>query len=131
MNIKISYYNPNSVSINRKATIHKTGKLGFTIESIKFLDFENKKYVRIGVNDIDKTDTSLYITASEENVENSFKISNAGKYVYLNTTALFDEIGLDYKNNKISFFITSFDQDGETVYKLTRKEKNRTKIKKA
>lgn len=128
-NVEIVFYESNAVTVNRKATIHITGKLGFSQEAIIFLDLESNKYLRIGYNKQNSDDKSLYVTLSKEESEGSFKIINAGKYMYVNTTALFDDLEYDYKNNIISYFISSMEKDGIKFFKFLRKEKSRTNKK--
>lgn len=121
--MKIKFFNPNALEKNLKATVHRTGKLGFTIESAKKMNLENSKSLSIGTNEDDENDKSLYIIVNENTEESSFPVLKAGQYHYINTKALFDNLNWDYLSKTISFDIKTIENDGQAVYKFEMREK--------
>ena len=103
--IELSFFDAREASRSKKATIHGSGKLGFTLDAIHYLSLDQGKYLRIAINEADELDENLYLEVSDIEVPGSYRTVKAGKYIYLNTAGLFDHIGYDYKNNTISFTI--------------------------
>lgn len=110
-----------------KATIHASGKLGFSAGAIKAMNISNNSYIQIALNSDDKNDQNLYIFVTKNVDENSLKINKAGNYYYVNTKALFDKLEIDYRKKKIMFDIIDIEYEGEKVFKLVRREKDRKK----
>lgn len=108
-----------------KATIHKTGKLGFSQAAIEELQIDKNTYVKIAENADDKNDRNLYMFLTKERDENALKISKAGNYYYANTKYLFDRLGFDYRNKKFIFDIIEMEYEENTIYKLIRREVDR------
>jgi hypothetical protein len=120
--IKLSFIKPNTLEKNCKATIHKSGKLGFTDNAIKKLKLDSAKGVMIAQNESDPTDTSFYLQVLTEEHPDAFKVSKAGAYYYINTKALFDKLKLDYLNKTYAYDIKDFDYEGQKMYKLVKRE---------
>lgn len=120
--IKLSFIKPDSLEKNCKATIHKSGKLGFTENAIKKLQLESSKGVMIAQNESDSSDTSLYLAVVEGSAPDSFKVSKAGAYYYINTKALFDKLNMDYQNETFTFDIKDFEYEGQKMFKLIKRE---------
>ncbi len=129
--IALSFFDAREASRSKKATIHRSGKLGFTSDAINYLALDRGKYLRIARNEADELDENLYLEVSNIEVPGSFKTIKAGEYMYLNTAGLFDQIGFDYKNNSISFTILPIEIEGKRFYKLIKKERKRTVKKQA
>lgn len=120
--MKLKFIKAQEIDKNVKCAIHKTGKLGFSSTAIEKLNLNINKSVRIAVNEEDETDKNLYLMLNNEMQEDSFKISKAGSYLYLNTKALFDKLNVDYRNRKILYDIVDFEYDGTKMYKLIKRE---------
>jgi hypothetical protein len=112
-----------------KATIHSSGKLGFSAGAIKAMNINSNSFVQIALNAEDKSDQNLYAFITKQADENALKINKAGDYYYVNTKALFDKLEIDYRKNKIMFDIVEIEYEGEIVFKLVRREKDRKKPK--
>ncbi len=110
-----------------KATIHQSGKLGFSQAAIDELQISNNTYIMLAKNEEDPNDSNLYMVISKEKKENGLKVSKAGNYFYVNTKYLFDKLGIDYKRKKVIFDIIQIEYEGQTVYKLIRREVDRKK----
>ncbi len=121
--MKLKFFNPNNLDKNLKATVHKTGKLGFTIDAAKRMQLSVEKTAAIGFNADDETDKSLYVIIYPDKHEGTFKISKAGKYYYINTKALFDSLRIDYARDYVAFDISEEIIDNQKLFKFKRKEK--------
>jgi len=119
MNLK--FIKPSTLDKNLKATAHKSGKLGFTIEAAKKLKLAETKSANIAINTDDFTDTNLYITINEAVESDSYKINKAGAYFYINTKALFDDMKIDYVNDSIVYDISLETIDGQSFFKFRRR----------
>lgn len=121
--MKLKFFNPNNLDKNLKATAHKTGKLGFTVDAAKKLQLSVEKTVGIGMNEDDESDKCLYLVVYPEKQEGAFNISKAGKYYYINTKTLFDSLKIDYQKDYVVYDITEEVIDNHKVYKFKRREK--------
>jgi len=129
MGFKLKIFKPSELDKKLKCTIHITGKLGFSLETIKKLNINESTYIIIGANEEDASDKNYYMAISNEPDIDGFKINKAGAYYYANTKALFDTLKLDYKSNTIIFDITNFKHEGQKLYKLQKREvKKKQKI---
>lgn len=120
--MKIKFYNPDELEKNLKVTIHKTGKMGFTMDAAKKLNLQEMKSANIGFNEEDPEDKSLYLAISKDINEGRFRISKAGSYYYINTKILFDNLKLDYSKGNITYDMTEETLEGEVIYKLKKRE---------
>jgi len=120
--MKLTFIKAQEIDKNVKCAIHKTGKLGFSSAAISKLQLTTDKSVRIALNEEDETDDNLYMDIIEEENDNSFKISKAGEYYYVNTKALFDSLQIDYRNKRIIYDIIDFEYEGMKMYKLIKRE---------
>lgn len=122
--LEIEFYKAKELIKNLKATVHKTGKLGFTSNAASCLNLSNAKSANIGFNKQDTSDKNLYLFIYE-NKDGDFNVVKAGEYYYVSTKVLFDNLKIDYINDNVSFDITPMEQDGKTFYALKRKEYKR------
>jgi len=121
--MKLTFFQSDTLDKNLKATIQKTGKLGFTIEAAKKMDLSNEKSIGIAYNEEDEEINDLYIIVNDEIDKKAFKVNKAGEYHYVNTKALFDKLKWDYTKESISFDITEEKIDGKKFFKFTRRKK--------
>ena len=86
-----------------KATIQRSGKLGFTDASSKSLKFGESSIVMFAQDDEDKD--MLYLINNPVNPEEgtAFKVCKSGLYYYVNTKALFDSLKIDYETYTVIF----------------------------
>jgi hypothetical protein len=124
--MEISFFDPQDFDSNVKATIHTTGKLGFTDAAIRKLKLNEKKGIKIGHNTTNKDDKNLYVVFADELSEGTFRINKAGAYYYVNTKTLFDDMDIPYKTKRISFDIVPTEINGMSLYKFMYKEKLKT-----
>lgn len=121
--MKLKFFNPNNLDKNLKATAHKTGKLGFTVDAAKKMQLSVEKSAGIGINEDDSFDKNLYVVIYSNKQEGAFNISKAGKYYYINTKALFDSLKIDYAKDYVVYDISEEIIDNQTIFKFKRREK--------
>lgn len=126
--MKLKFIDPSTLDKNLKATVHKTGKMGFSMEAASKLGLGEFKSARIAINEADPEDKSLYMVIEDSIVERAFKINRAGKYFYINTKALFDGMQMDYVKNSYVYDIAPTNVDGQTVYRFKRRPVKKSKI---
>ncbi|STD53925.1 hypothetical protein [Empedobacter falsenii] len=103
-----------------KATVHKTGKLGFSSGAEKFMNLKEDLYTKIGFDT--ENSNKLYLIL-QENSENAFKISKAGEYYYINLKHIFDSKNIDYKSKSIIYDIKKERENDTIFFILTKREK--------
>lgn len=123
--MKLKFITPDGLDKNLKATAHKSGKLGFTMDAAEKLKLTSERSVSVAVNEDDPSDTNLYVVINETVKEGSFKINKAGQYYYVNTKALFDTLKIDYKNDWVVYDISKETIDGQLIYRFKRRERDK------
>ena len=121
--MKLKFFNPNNLDKNLKATAHKTGKLGFTVDAAKKLHLSVEKSAGIAINEEDEVDKSLYVIIYPKKQEGAFNISKAGKYYYINTRTLFDSLRVDYVKGYVVYDISEENIDNQIVFKFKRRDR--------
>lgn len=124
--MKLKYWIPTTTGIV-KATIHRSGKLGFSQAAIDKLELNQDTYAKLAINESDRKDTNLYLKVVREYDGESLKVNKAGNYYYLNTRDFFNELGVDYYKKRIIYDIVDMDYGGEVLFKLIKREKERSK----
>ena len=120
--MKLNFIKAKDIDRNAKATIHISGKLGFSSDAARKLDLAGKtKGILIAMNE-DKNDENLYIKTVEQITEDAFPIVKAGEYYYVNAKAFFDTYDIDYRNKKIAYDILNFTYENEPIYKFLKRE---------
>ena len=126
--MKIKFFNPKNLDRNLKATVHKSGKLGFTVDAANKMDLKPNKSAGVGENEEDKSDKSLYIIIYDDIQDGAFKVAKAGEYYYLNLKNLFDTLKINYKSQSVVYDISEEIVNGQQGFKLSLRENNK-KIK--
>jgi hypothetical protein len=124
MGLKLKAWKPDESGV-AKATVHKSGKLGFSKGAMEKMNFKENKYITIAFNEENPKDTSLYLIAYKESTPESIRISKAGAYFYINMKQYFIENNIDYQNKKIIYDIVEIEYEGQKIYKLARRDKDR------
>lgn len=117
---QIQFEDPSQGNGIIKATIHKSGKLGFSAAAQAFLNLNEKSFFKVGFNE-DPTDTNIYLVPSLDDVK-AFKAAKAGDYYYINLKNIFDKRGLDYQNQTIIYDIKRPETTGLQYYILTKRK---------
>ena len=111
--------NASQYTIRLKATIHSSGKLGFTEVTAKELGFGDNSFVKFAQDDNDKT--ILYLINNAPQDDEAFRVCKAGKYFYVNTKIMFDSLNIDYKSKTVMFDLVKTKEAGVDVYKLNKR----------
>lgn len=105
-----------------KATVHASGKLGFSAEAIRYLNIKESKSIEFAINEEDPDDLNLYGFIYQDKQEGAFNINKAGLYYYVNTKTLFDNLGVNYKNKTIIYDLVKGEYEGKPFVKMLRRE---------
>jgi hypothetical protein len=97
----LKIYSAKAYSIKLKCTIQRSGRLGFTAETAKALQLTPTSFIKIAGDD--EIPGSLYLIVCNGEDENGFKVDYVSKYYSLPTTALFNELKIDYKNYTVMY----------------------------
>ncbi len=110
-------------NVKLKATIHSSGRLGFTSDTAVALSLSSASFAKFANDDED--DKALYLIISSSEDEDSFKVTKSGAYYYLPTSLMFDAFGYDYKRYNIMFDLVRISELDEllggNVYKLNKR----------
>ena len=112
-----------------KATIHKTGRLGFDSKSGKTMGLTTEKFAKFAQDD---ENSALYLIIINEGDEDAFSIRENGGYFFVPTKVMFDTLGFNYENGDIAFDLIrrpSLDDDlqGQVYFMKQRPIKNKEK----
>lgn len=119
--LNLKFIEVDSSPIKPKATIHYSGRLGFSSEAIKFMNLENNRAFKVAVSDNDGTAVKNLYLIEDKDVSGVAKVSKAGEYYYLNVGTLFEDLGFDYKNYTIIFDIKKELYEGKNMFILKRR----------
>lgn len=117
--MKIKFFDPNTLDRNLKATIHKSGKLGFTVDAANKMELKPNISVAVGMNEEDESDKALYFKFFPHQEPGAFNVAKAGNYFYVNLKSLFDTLKINYKGPSVIYDITEEEIGGEKIFKLT------------
>lgn len=106
-----------------KATVHKTGKLGFNSGASKYMKLDKRKFFNIGLNKANENDKNLYVVPVENETDKTYKLVKAGQYYYLFIKNILRDLKIDYKNETVIYEIEEMEQNGTVFYKLERRSK--------
>lgn len=131
MDIEFEFFEPEEKYGPIKATVHKSGKLGFSQGAAKLIDFETNPLFKIGRKKTEPGDQSeIYMIPVQTEDEQTFKVLKAGGYYYLKVRRLLTQMGIDYRTEgeSVSFEIDEMKKDGKTYFKLLRKMRKPDKL---
>lgn len=120
--MKLIFFKAEEIEHNAKATVHTSGKLGFSSDAIDFLNLNEAKTIQFAKDEEDGNDLNLYAIINDSVQEGAFRISKAGRYFYVNTKNLFDVLGIDYKNTRIIYDLVKTEYEGKPIIKMLRRE---------
>jgi hypothetical protein len=83
-----------------KATIQRSGRLGFTEETARYMNLAEEKFAKFAQDDESGT---LYLIIHDTRDEDSFEIRSSSGYYYVPAKMMFDSLGMDYEKNVIMF----------------------------
>lgn len=121
--MKLEFHKAEKTSGVIKATIHRSGRLGFSKEAEKYLELDKAICISIASDSDDETVVDIYLKIHRENIDGGFQLKKAGDYYFLDTKNLFNKLGVDFRDSKkvIIFDIIHVMYDDEMIYKLRRR----------
>lgn len=127
--MKLTVLKANELSSPLKVTIQKTGKLGFTAFTASRLEIDTETYVMFYMDE-DQPQSPI-LTFSKKCSSEAFRAHLGGSYYSLSTTALFDHLGIDYKQDNIICDLKREEEAdaivGGKAYRLVAREQKRRK----
>jgi len=120
--MKLKFIKANELRPRAKATVHLTGKLGFSSECEDYMGIKEGMGLSIGINEGDEKDLNLYVMVQEQPENGAFKIQKTGEYFYINAKLLFQELDIDFKNKRTIFDITRMEFEGTPMFRFNRRE---------
>lgn len=125
MELNLEIINVKERARKPKATIQRSGKLGFNSEAIEVMKMkQDDKFLIAKSKDPGNEDNLYLIKLSEgESVENvnPIRVTKAGEYFYLNLTAFFDDLHFDYERLLYIYNIYETDYKGKNIFELKRR----------
>lgn len=119
----INFIKTSDFNVKLKATIHSSGRLGFTADTANSLALSEGVFVKFARDD--ENENELFMVIVAECDEDAFKVIRSGKYYYLATTAMFQSFGYDFKKYNIMFDMVRMKDYDEIVngkvYKLNKR----------
>jgi hypothetical protein len=107
------------LQMTAKATVQNNGRLSFSVEAVKLMHLDEEKSIIIFSAD----NGDLGATISTKVDPDAFALKKAGVYYYVAFRVYLQQMGIDYKNQRIVYEITELDEklEGRTLYKMERR----------
>lgn len=114
-----------------KASVHKSGRLGFSAGAIKLLEIDGSKLFKIGrkKTESDSDSQVLLLIPVDTEDEYTYRPFKAGNYYYLKTKRLLNQLNIEYRSENVIFDIDEVNENGKLYYKLHRKKKRSSTVK--
>lgn len=102
-----------------KATVQSSGRLTFAMDAVKEMKLSEDKSIIILAAD----DGDLGAVISDKGDPEAFALKKCGAYFYVSFRNYLEQVGVDYKNQRIIYDITELDEvyKGKTLYKFERR----------
>jgi hypothetical protein len=121
--LEFDFFIPKVTEATAKLTVHKNSKMGFSAAADKLMHLEGWKWCAFAKDKNGTEDKIIYLIKMNEASDITFTVAKAGDYYYINGKSLLDDLGIDYKDEtkRIIFDITAIENNGQTIYKLTKR----------
>lgn len=119
--MRLKFIKAEDTAHKAKATVHQTGKLGFSSDANEFLKLSEDLYIQFAINDEDIDDPNLYAVLTKDE-DGAYKISKAGSYYYVAAKSLFDNLNIDYTRTRIIYDLVKTEYEGQEIIKMIRRE---------
>lgn len=107
----------NESAIKLKATVHKTGKLGFTEATAKHLGLANGTKIQFATDSDDNG--CFYLINKPSSGDDLFEVKGSGAYYSVNIKSLLDKRGVNYSNQTVIYDMEREDKyPNFEIYKL-------------
>lgn len=103
-----------------KATVQRTGRLGFSQGAAKMLGLGENKTVLL----FEGEGRNLFLAVVNGRDDRGFFVRGIGDYWYIATKVYFDQAGVDYEHNVVDFEVTELPDkfEGSPVFNLRYRE---------
>ena len=121
---EFEFFKPKGIDKVAKWTVHKNGKAGFSTAANELMNLANWKWCAFAKDKNEGGDKNIYMIKMDKPSDITFSVSKAGDYYYIKANSLFEDLGIDYtdESKRTIFDITPIENNGQMVYKLTRRE---------
>ncbi len=96
-----------------KASIHKSGRLGFSANAIVKLGLS----VGRGVN-VYESDKTIYLQIVDLPDADAFQLKLGGEYYFATTEGLFELLGLPFRTEELRYMLRRTNIDGLALYEM-------------
>lgn len=120
--MKLKFIIPTKPEPVYKASVHKTGRIGFTIETANKFGIGVDKCMKLAVNEEDREIKNIYGVLGKAGEPEGYRIQKAGKYHSVDSKAFFDSLNLIYEGGDISFTVSEEDINGTRFLKFKSSE---------
>lgn len=93
-----------------KATVQRTGRLGFSQGAAKMLELGDNKTVLLFSGD----GRNLFLVVVDGPDDRGFQVRKIGEYFYIPTKVYYDQSGIDYVSNVVDYEITELPDQFES-----------------
>ena len=112
-----------------KVTIQRTGRLNFTDETAKALGLTAQNGVKFFITE-EPEQLCMAIMPTPD--KDSFPLRRSGTYFYVNAHLLFDDLGVDYRENTVFYDLArnmAYDREtGGQCFKMDKRQIRKRKI---
>lgn len=124
---EFEFIKPKTPDGSAKMTAHRTGKAGFSAAADKLMKLADWKWCAFAKDKKEEGDRIIYLMKMEHPSDITFNVAKAGNYYYIKANSLFEDLKIDYTDeSKTTIFdITPIEDNGKTLYKLSRREINK------
>ncbi len=122
--LEFEYFKCKETERNAKLTVHKNGKAGFSEAANKLMNLDEWEWCAFARDKNETGGKYIYIVKMTEQNDYTFSLNKSGNYYYIKALSLLNDLGIDYsdESKRVIFDITAIDNNGQTVYKLTKRE---------
>ena len=117
---KKKIFSAKSYAVKLKATIHASGRLGFTEATARHLGLTPESGIQFFIDEKDSLCLQVLHTRGDD--EDAFPVNFSSEYYSVNPKAIFDELGIDYKSARISFDLVRIPGEEDGVYRMLSRE---------
>jgi hypothetical protein len=124
---EFDFFKPKAAEARAKLTVHKNAKMGFSAAAEKLMNLVDWKWCAFAKDKNESDSRIIYLIKTDRADDVAFTVAKAGDYYYINGKSLLDDLRIDYtdETKRIIFDITPVDNNGQTVYKLTKRVANK------
>lgn len=128
--MKLKFIMPKAPEPIYKSSVHRSGRIGFTIEAADIFGISANKTMSLGINSEDEDDKNIYGILSTSDDKHGYKIQKAGNYHSVKANGFFDTLNIEYASGDLSYNVTESTIDGAKILKFSPNPRKVAKSKK-